>query len=148
MHWLLSLIEFVSLAIEIVGVVVIVSGFFIATRRFLRHKNFYDSRYAYLEFRHGVGRSILLGLDFLIAGDLIKTVVVLSSGEGLITLAAVVVIRAFLGFTLHVEVEGHWPWQPPHAPRRRAQHVPAAGADTANGHELSSSDDGSSGAER
>ncbi|QTF93229.1 DUF1622 domain-containing protein, partial [Halomonas sp. BM-2019] len=73
--------------------------------------------------RHGIGRSRLLGLDFLIAGDLIKTVIVLNSGESVLTLAAVVLIRAFLGFTLHVEVEGHWPWQPPHPVQRRQNHL-------------------------
>jgi uncharacterized membrane protein len=107
LHW----IEYVALTVEAVGVAVMVAGFLIATYRFMRHPNFYDSRHAYLAYRHGIGRSILVGLDFLIAGDLIKTVIVVNTGEQVATLAAVVLIRAFLGFTLHVEVEGHWPWQ-------------------------------------
>ncbi|MFN2331093.1 MAG: DUF1622 domain-containing protein [Halomonas sp.] len=123
MSWFLQLIDVVALIIEALGVLIIVAGFAMATRRFLQHRNFYDSRHAYLEYRHGIGRSILLGLDFLIAGDLIKTVIVLNTGESVVTLAAVVLIRAFLGFTLHVEVEGHWPWQPPHPPERRRRHL-------------------------
>lgn len=107
LHW----IEYVALTVEAVGVAVMVAGFLIATYRFMRSPNFYDSPHAYLAYRHGIGRSILVGLDFLIAGDLIKTVIVVNTGEQVATLAAVVLIRAFLGFTLHVEVEGHWPWQ-------------------------------------
>lgn len=123
MNWFLQLIDIIALVIEGLGVIVIVAGFAMATRRFLQHRNFYDNRHAYLEYRHGIGRSILLGLDFLIAGDLIKTVIVLNSGESVVTLAAVVLIRAFLGFTLHVELEGHWPWQPPHPAQRREHHL-------------------------
>ncbi|WP_162899993.1 DUF1622 domain-containing protein [Halomonas sp. JS92-SW72] len=123
MSWFHQMINSVSLAIEGIGVMIIVAGFAMATRRFLQHRRFYESRHAYLEYRHGIGRSILLGLDFLIAGDLIKTVIVLNSGESVVTLAAVVLIRAFLGFTLHVEVEGHWPWQPPHPAQRRRNHL-------------------------
>ncbi|MFY0991754.1 DUF1622 domain-containing protein [Halomonas sp. C05BenzN] len=122
MAYFLSLITTITLILESLGVLIIVTGFAIATWRFVRHHNFYDSRHAYLEYRHGIGRAILLGLDFLIAGDLIKTVIVVNSGEQIATLAAVVLIRAFLGFTLHVEVEGHWPWQPPHGPQRRQNH--------------------------
>jgi len=120
----LSLITIISLVIESLGVLIIVSGFAMATWRFLKHQRCYDSREAYLTYRHGIGRSILLGLDFLIAGDLIKTVIVMNSSEQVATLAAVVVIRAFLGFTLHVEVEGHWPWKPPHPPGQQ-QHTPS-----------------------
>ncbi|WP_416139265.1 DUF1622 domain-containing protein [Halomonas sp. HK25] len=123
MNWFLQLIDTTALVIETLGVLIMVAGFTVATRRFLQHRHFYESRHAYLEYRHGIGRSILLGLDFLIAGDLIKTVIVLNSGESVATLAAVVLIRAFLGFTLHVEVEGHWPWQPPHPPQRRHHHL-------------------------
>ncbi|MCL7942124.1 DUF1622 domain-containing protein [Halomonas sp. ATCH28] len=123
MSYFLSLITTISLIIEFLGVLIIVSGFGIATWRFLKHHHFYDNRHAYLEYRHGVGRSILLGLDFLIAGDLIKTVIVMNSSEQVATLAAVVLIRTFLGFTLHVEVEGHWPWKPPHPPQRRQNHL-------------------------
>ncbi|MBB3332337.1 putative membrane protein [Halomonas campaniensis] len=122
MSLFLAVITTVTLVIETLGVMIIVAGFAIATWRFLKHRNFYDNRNAYLEYRHGIGRSILLGLDFLIAGDLIKTVIVMNSGEHVATLAAVVLIRAFLGFTLHVEVEGHWPWRPPHPPQRRRSH--------------------------
>lgn len=111
MSLFLELIEYIALTVEAVGVTVMVSGFLIATWRFVRQPDFYDSKHAYLAYRHGIGRSILVGLDFLIAGDLIKTVIVVNTGEQVATLAAVVLIRAFLGFTLHVEVEGHWPWQ-------------------------------------
>lgn len=115
LHW----IEYVALTVEAVGVAVMVAGFVIATYRFVRSPNFYDSLHAYHTYRQGVGRSILVGLDFLIAGDLVKTVIVVNTGEQVATLAAVVLIRAFLGFTLHVEVEGYWPWQTRHHNPRR-----------------------------
>lgn len=56
----------------------------------------------------------LLGLEFLVAGDIIRTVVVHPTLDNLIVLAIIVLIRTFLSVTLQLEVEGHWPWQHPY----------------------------------
>jgi uncharacterized membrane protein len=66
---------------------------------------------AYKDFRRNLGRSILLGLEFMIAGDMIRTVVVSATLENIAALALIILIRTFLGITLHLEVEGRWPWQ-------------------------------------
>jgi uncharacterized membrane protein len=62
-------------------------------------------------FRSRLGRSILLGLEFLVAGDIINTVALEPSLESVAILGAVVVIRTFLSWSLEVEIEGRWPWQ-------------------------------------
>ena len=54
---------------------------------------------------------MLLGLNFLVAGDIIRTVIVSHSISNVASLGLIVLIRTFLVFTIHLEVEGQWPWQ-------------------------------------
>ena len=70
-----------------------------------------DGLSAYRVCRQDLGRAILLGLEFLVAGDIIRTVVVHPTLDNLLVLALIVAIRTFLSITLQLEVEGHWPWQ-------------------------------------
>lgn len=63
------------------------------------------------EVRQRLGRGILLGLEFLVAADIIHTVAVELSFETVGVLAIIVLIRTFLSFTLEVELTGRWPWQ-------------------------------------
>ncbi|MGQ4878022.1 DUF1622 domain-containing protein [Billgrantia sp. LNSP4103-1] len=103
-------IDLIALVIEVLGVAIIVGGFAITSWRFLHYRMFHEQR-AFMHYRHGIARALILGLDFLIAGDIIKTVIIANTGQQVATLGIIVLIRAFLAFTLHVEVEGHWPWQ-------------------------------------
>jgi uncharacterized membrane protein len=89
--------EMIALALEAFGVVVILVGVVLATVRYLRRRRPFSSHHAYIEYRHGIGRSTLLGLDFLIAGDIIKTVIVYQTGLSVLVLGALVLIRAFPG---------------------------------------------------
>lgn len=107
-------IAVVALVLEALGVVAIVLGFTLATIRFLKRKSRFSSYPAYVRYRHEIGRSLLLGLDFLIAGDVIKTVIVSEGLSSVLVLGGVVLIRVVLGITLHLEIEGRWPWQPRH----------------------------------
>lgn len=66
---------------------------------------------SYHYYRETLGRGILLGLEFLVAGDIINTVVIDLTFNSLGILAIIVVIRTFLSFTLEVEVHGRWPWE-------------------------------------
>ena len=66
---------------------------------------------AYRTYRRQLGRSIILGLEFLIAGDIIRTVIVADTLENVAVLGLIILIRTFLSVTLHLEVEGRWPWQ-------------------------------------
>ncbi len=105
------LIAIVSYGIESFGVVVIVVGSVITTARFLRRWRRAPLEDTFQDLRVGVGRSIILGLEFLIAGDVIRTVVVASTLENVGVLALIVIIRTFLSFALAMEVEGRLPWQ-------------------------------------
>ena len=62
-------------------------------------------------FRSSFGRAILLGLEFLIAADIINTVAVRPTLQSVAVLAGIVLIRTFLSFSLELEIEGRWPWQ-------------------------------------
>jgi uncharacterized membrane protein len=66
---------------------------------------------AYRSYRRQLGRSIILGLEFLIAGDIIRTVVVADTLANVAVLGLIILIRSFLSVTLFLEVEGRWPWQ-------------------------------------
>ena len=68
---------------------------------------------AYEQFREGLGRAILLGLEFLVAADIIRTVAITPNASSVAVLGGIVLIRTFLSFSLELEVTGRWPWQKP-----------------------------------
>jgi uncharacterized membrane protein len=94
----------------LVGVLIIILGFvyaFTSDVDFNKNKN-EDRVFA---FRTDIKKNMLLGLDFIIAGDIIRTVTVDPSLAGVASLGFLVLIRTLLVFTIHLEIEGHWPWQ-------------------------------------
>lgn len=98
------------MAVDAAGVIVIVGGILLATfRAFLSPVPHGLDRYS--AYRQRLGRAILLGLELLVAGDIIRTVAVAPTLENLAVLALIVVIRTFLSFSLEMEVSGRWPWQ-------------------------------------
>ena len=106
--------EVISLAgytVEAIGVLVIILGSCVAIAVFIRTFRHLPEGTAYKVFRRRLGRSIILGLEFLIAGDIIRTVVVADTLENIAALGLIILIRTFLSATLHLEVEGRWPWQ-------------------------------------
>jgi uncharacterized membrane protein len=105
-------VDFIAKVIDGVGVAAIVVGLLIATGVFaLAVRERAERSGAYRAYRQQVGRAILLGLEFLVAADIIRTVAVAPSFEGVGVLAIVVAVRTFLSFTLDVELDGRWPWQ-------------------------------------
>jgi uncharacterized membrane protein len=96
--------------VELVGVLLILGGAAAATARFLARWITTGLDTAYREYRQHLGRAILLGLEFLVAGDIINTVAVDPTFRSVGVLAGIVVIRTFLSFSLEVEIEGRWPW--------------------------------------
>jgi uncharacterized membrane protein len=104
-HW-------IGIAIEMVGIGIIVIGatlaLFVFVRDLLARR---DKERAIGVFRSDLGRSILLGLEFLVAADIVDTVAIEPTAESLAVLAGIVLIRTFLSFSLEVEIEGRWPWQ-------------------------------------
>jgi len=99
---------------EAAGIGIIVLGGLAATATFLRcllrTERFADS---YHRYREHLGRAILLGLEFLVAADIIGTVAVAPTFRNLGVLGLIVLIRTFLSFSLELEVNGRWPWQEP-----------------------------------
>ncbi len=106
-----EIISIAGYAIEAVGVLVIVAGSAIASTAFIRAFRNLPEGVAYRTYRRQLGRSIILGLEFLIAGDIVRTVVVADTLENVAILGLIILIRSFLSATLHLEVEGRWPWQ-------------------------------------
>ena len=111
----MDFIEIISIAgygIEGVGVLVVLIGSCLASFAFIRSVRKLPEGVAYTTYRRQLGRSIILGLEFLIAGDIIRTVVVADTLENVAILGLIILIRSFLSITLHLEIEGRWPWQP------------------------------------
>ncbi|MDP9346571.1 MAG: DUF1622 domain-containing protein [Actinomycetota bacterium] len=99
-----SAVDLISKVIDGAGVAVVVIGLLLATVAFARARS-------YRRYRQQVGRAILLGLEFLVAADIIRTIAVDPTFTSVGVLAVVVAVRTFLSFTLDVELEGRWPWQ-------------------------------------
>ncbi len=112
-----EIVTLVGKSVEIAGITVIVVGIVVETVRFLwRLRTGIGNQYR--AYRQGVGRAILLGLEFLVAGDIIGTVALTPNFASVGVLAAIVVIRTFLSFSLEVELEGRWPWQRSQVPEQ------------------------------
>ena len=97
--------------IEAMGVICIIIGFVISAYWFVCRLRRLTSLDAYQQFRQDLARSIILGLEFLIAGDIIRTVTVDQTLTGAAVLALIVLIRVMLSLMLEFEIEGRWPWQ-------------------------------------
>ena len=105
-----EIVDVVGRTVDAVGVAVIVLGALLATgvaaRQLVRREGS-----VYVDYRRRLGRSILLGLEFLVAADIIRTVAVAPTFESVGVLAIIVAIRTLLSFTLELEITGRWPWQ-------------------------------------
>lgn len=103
-------IDITATAIEILGITIIVVGGLISLGRFLLKKQGEKQR-SFQIIREELGRAILLGLEFLVAADIIATVTYDSTMEQILKLGLIVLIRTFLSFTLEIEIEGKFPWK-------------------------------------
>ncbi|WP_061936028.1 DUF1622 domain-containing protein [Aureimonas sp. AU22] len=109
---LVPLLHWTTRAIEVFGILAIVVGIVGATVRYLRERASPSAGSdPYRTYRSSIGRAILLGLELLVAADIINTVAIEPSLESLAVLAGIVAIRTFLSFSLEVEIDGRWPWQ-------------------------------------
>ena len=105
-------IELVGVGIDILGVIIIVWGIIWSMGIYLRRQRTHPDIDHYRSFKVRIGRYLLIGLEVLVAADIIKTVALEPDFENLGVLALLVVIRTFLSWTLVLEIEGRWPWQP------------------------------------
>lgn len=111
-------VECAGLTVDALGVAAIILGLVVAAFRYLSRRG--QSANAYRQFRQDRGRGILLGLELLVAADIIRTVAVAPTLQGVLVLGVIVLIRPFLSFTLEVELEGRWP-------RGSARRTPSVG---------------------
>ncbi len=112
-----QIMDIVGTSVDGVGVLIVVGGALFATVRVAFRRMRVAGNY-YMSYRQDVGRAILLGLEFLIAGDLIRTVVVAPTMQNVAVLGLIVLIRTFLSLSLQLEIEGRLPWRrdvPPQA---------------------------------
>jgi uncharacterized membrane protein len=104
--------EDIARGVEIIGIVTLVLGLAAAlVRAALVLTAGQGVEEAYRIVRTVFGRSILLGLEFLVAADIIRTVAVQPSLQNVAVLGLIVLIRTFLSFSLEIEIDGRWPWQ-------------------------------------
>jgi uncharacterized membrane protein len=103
-------IEYVAKGIEITGIITIIIGIVLAMGKFIFSLQGSAPR-SYKILRQELGKGILLGLEILVAGDIIGTVVTEPTMDRVLSLGVIVLIRTFLSLSLEVEIEGKFPWQ-------------------------------------
>jgi len=103
-------IEFTAQAVEVLAVAIMVCFIIRGTFGWLIHSA-KKPEWAYERYRVVLGKALLIGLELLVAADIINTVVFALTLQNLALLAGLVVVRTTLGWTVTVEVEGRWPWQ-------------------------------------
>ena len=103
-----ELIDTLGAALEVAGVALLIAGLLLAFARSAR-----QGQERFLRLRHDIGRAILLGLEVLVAADIVRSVTLAPTMGGLTVLATLVVIRTFLSWSLALELDGRWPWQRP-----------------------------------
>ncbi len=107
-------IEYVAVAIEVLAVAIIVIAITYATFQYVvgrMHRD--DPRINYRLYRAQLGSGLLLGLEVLVAADVIRTVALEPTLESVAVLGVLVLIRIVLGWSIVVEIERRWPWQRP-----------------------------------
>ncbi|QGY80241.1 DUF1622 domain-containing protein [Sphingorhabdus lacus] len=133
-----TLVRFAVLLLELAGTMTILAGAVAAIFLFVSRVRACGIQAAYQPVRAVLGRSILLGLEFLVAGDILKSLVINPSLDDLLVLAGLILVRTFLSVSLGVEINGHWPWQetamagrtqPVVRPNYRAKNDPPRGQD-------------------
>lgn len=107
-------IEWASLGIEVLGALIIIAGVIqvVITHGTVRFLLKAEKPGAFEGYKHQLGRTLLLGLELLVAGDVVRTVALEPTLNNVSVLGVLVVIRTFLSWSLFVEIEGRWPWQP------------------------------------
>jgi uncharacterized membrane protein len=111
-EWFPQALRFTTRMIEVGGIAIIVLGALGATLAFLGQLlRGLSGDDAYSLYRSNLGRAILLGLEFLVAADIINTVAIEPTLQSLLILGGIILIRTFLSVSLEVEIEGRWPWQ-------------------------------------
>jgi uncharacterized membrane protein len=113
-HWVMA-------GLEMAGLVAILLGVSVTTLRYLRDIAAGKAEAGYDRYRKQLGRAILIGLELLVAADIVGTVAAPLDLQSVMALGLIVVIRTLLSLSIDVEISGHWPWQQPQAERKDRQ---------------------------
>ncbi len=113
--------EIIATVIELAGVLVIGLGVLAAAFAAARTRSADAEAATYVAFRHEMSRWLLLGLELLIAADVITTVTLELDLQSVVALGVLVLVRTFLAWSITMENEGRWPWQ--HAPEASTEHA-------------------------
>ena len=111
----IEIIRNVSDVMDGLGVAVVSAGVLWGLITFAKELITQSAEIAYKSFRIQIVRSLILGLEVLVAGDVIRTVAISPTLTSVAVLGAIVLIRCFLSWSLTLEIDGRWPWQPPRA---------------------------------
>ena len=107
-------LQLITRWLEIVGATALILGFVVATVKCIGQGIRVGKKPAVAEYRQALGRTVLIGLEVLVAATIIKTITLEPTFEGISFLAIMVAIRTALGWTMVLEMYGRWPWQRPH----------------------------------
>lgn len=112
-HIVPAIADWSAAIVELIGLVILIAFalYALAFAAYQAVRRAMPPATIYQETRRRLAQGILLGLEFLVAADIIHTIAVDLTPESVATLAAIVLIRTFLSFSLEVELNGHWPWQ-------------------------------------
>ncbi len=117
----LQSLEVLARAVEIVGAGALVLGFVIATMHCVQNCVRSGATFSIARYRKALGRTVLIGLEILVAATIIKTITLDPTVEGMSFLAIIVIIRTTLGWTMVLEMNGRWPWQEPRPDAAKSQ---------------------------
>ena len=108
-----KVIEWAALVIELLAVAVIVASVLVLAvkRGTVRYIFQHHAPGEYENYKHQLGKALLLGLELLVAADVVRTVALEPSWNNVAVLGLLVLIRTFLSWSLTVEMDGRWPWQ-------------------------------------
>jgi uncharacterized membrane protein len=114
-HRITVWIEYAALAIEVLAVVIIVVAIFASVARYFFYtatRPRIESEDRYSQLKASLAGTLLLGLEILVAADIVRTVALEATLQSVAVLGLLVLVRTFLSWALVVEIEGRWPWQP------------------------------------
>ncbi len=110
---ILQALEHAGGLINLFAVAVILAGFMIAVGSYVQRFEGFGAGENFSKFKIELGRALTLGLEILVVADVIETITVEPTFSSLAVLAALVVVRTAVSWTLALEIEGRWPWQQP-----------------------------------
>ncbi len=117
---ILEYLEKAGVIISLLAVGLIVAGFIRAAWRYAQRFGDSARKENFNIFKVELGNALLLGLEILVLADVIETITVTPTLESLAHLAAIIILRTIVSWSLTLETEGHWPWQAPAEDQDRA----------------------------